>query len=280
MSEINDPISAEPAVTPAHPLAAGRNVLLRLAYDGTDFAGWQIQPTLPTIQGHITEAIEKATGEQVHVCGSGRTDAGVHALGQAASIRMQARIPAANLVVALNDRLPESIRVLSSVAVPWEFHARHDAISKTYRYRLHRASICPPWAVRYAEPYPFKLDEAAMIAAAPRFEGTKDFRSLASADESDLRPDKTYVRTIFNSRLERIGDELLYTVRGDGFLTHMVRNIVGLLIEIGRHRRRADELEPILAARDRQAAGPTAAARGLHLFRVEYPDSIEKIGLE
>ena len=193
---------------------------------------------------------------------------------------MQARIPSGNLVIALNDRLPESIRVLSSVAVSWDFHAQHDAVSKTYRYRLHRATICPPWTVRFVEPYPFKLDETAMIAAAPLFLGKQDFRSLASADESDLRPDKTYVRTIFESSLERLDDELVYTVRGDGFLTHMVRNIVGLLIEVGRGRRRVDDIAGILAARDRQAAGPTAAARGLHLLRVEYADSIEKIGLE
>src|SRR5689334_17713832 len=123
----------------------GRNVLLRIAYDGTDYAGWQIQPSLPTVQGLITEAFEKATGERVHVCGAGRTDAGVHALAQAASIRVQTRIPAENLVIALNNHLPESIRILSSVEVPWEFHAQHDAIWKIYRYRLYRASICPPW---------------------------------------------------------------------------------------------------------------------------------------
>lgn len=265
------------AEMPAQP---GRNVLLRIAYDGTDFAGWQIQPALPTVQGLLTEAFHRATGEQVHVCGSGRTDAGVHALGQAASIRMNARIPAGNLVIALNDHLPDSVRVLSSVEVPWAFHAQHDARAKTYRYRLHRAAICPPWIARYVEPHPYRLNEAAMMAAAPRFLGTRDFRSLASADESDRRAEKTYVRTIFESRLERSADELIYTVRGDGFLTHMVRNIVGLLIDIGRGRRRVEDVAPILAARNRQAAGPTAPARGLHLLQVEYADSIERIRIE
>jgi tRNA pseudouridine38-40 synthase len=255
-------------------LAVGRNMLLRLAYDGTDYAGWQIQPSLPTVQGHITEAFKRATREQVHVCGAGRTDAGVHALGQAASVRMQVPIPASNLVIALNDHLPESIRVLSAVEVQWEFHAQHDAVCKTYRYRLYRAGICPPWLVRYVEPYPYAIDEEAMISAAALFVGTRDFRSLASADESDLRPHKTYVRTIFESHLQRVEDELIYTVRGDGFLTHMVRNIVGLLIEVGRRRRAVEDIVPILDARNRQAAGPTAAARGLHLVSVDYPRQI------
>ena len=250
--------------------APGRNVLLRIAYDGTDFSGWQIQSSLPSIQGHLAEAFARASGVHIHVCGAGRTDAGVHALGQAASIRMNSPIPAANLVKALNDHLPESIRILSAVDVPWTFHAQRDAVAKTYCYRLHRATICSPWVVRYVTPYPYPLDEAAMIAAAPLVSGTHDFRSLASADESDARLTKTYVRTIFESKLERAGDELVYTVRGDGFLTHMVRNIVGLLIEIGRHRRRMEEIVTILAARDRQAAGPTAPARGLHLVSVEY----------
>jgi len=252
-------------------VSVGRNVLLRIAYDGTDYAGWQIQPSLSTVQGLITDAFERATGEKVHVCGAGRTDAGVHALGQAASIRMRARIPAKNLVIALNDHLPESIRILTAAEAPWEFHAQHDARCKTYRYRLYRADLCPPWVVRYVEPYPYRLDEKAMVAAAPLFAGTRDFRSLAAADESDLRPHKTYVRTIFESRLERQQEELIYTVRGDGFLTHMVRNIVGLLIEVGRHRKNVDDIVPILEALDRRVAGPTAAARGLHLVSVEYP---------
>jgi tRNA pseudouridine38-40 synthase len=259
------------------PVAGGRrttrNVLLRLAYDGTDFSGWQIQPTLPTIQGRLAEAFQQVAGEQVHVCGAGRTDAGVHALGQAASVRLHSPIPAANLVLALNNHLPPSIRVLACADVPYEFHAQHDALAKTYRYRLHRAAICPPWLARYSYSYPYPLDEAAMMQAAGSFIGRKDFRSLASADESDLRPTKTYVRTIFDSRLERQGDELIYTVRGDGFLTHMVRNIVGLLIEIGRRRREVNGIEEILAARDRRLAGPTAPARGLHLLCVEYPDA-------
>lgn len=248
-----------------------RNVLLRLAYDGTDFFGWQIQPALPTVQGLLTEAFGKITQEQVHVCGAGRTDAGVHALEQAASVRMCSPIPAENLVSALNDHLPESIRVLSAMDVPFDFHAQHDAASKTYRYRMYRAPICPPWVVRFADPYPYPLDERAMIEAAPALAGTRDFRSFASADESDLRPGKTYIRTLFESRLERCGDELVYTVRGDGFLNHMVRNIVGTLLQIGRGRMRPQDIQHILEARNRSAAGPTAPARGLHLVCVEYP---------
>ncbi|MSO20576.1 MAG: tRNA pseudouridine(38-40) synthase TruA [Acidobacteria bacterium] len=259
---------------------SGKNVLLRLAYDGTDFSGWQIQLGLPSIQGQLTEAFQKITGELVQVRGSGRTDAGVHALGQAASVRLQSPIPAANLVRALNHHLPGSIRVLSSVEVANDFHAQLDAVAKTYRYRIYRASVCSPWLVRFVDPYPYPLDEKLMIEAAGHFAGTHDFRSLASVDKSGLRPNRTFVRTIFESRMERLGEELVYTVRGSGFLTHMVRNIVGLLIEMGHHRRQVHEIAEIIAARDRRRAGPTAPARGLHLVHVEYRDEIGEFRLK
>jgi tRNA pseudouridine38-40 synthase len=257
----------------------GRNLLLRVAYDGTDFHGWQIQPELPTIQGVLTEAVAGVTGEAVHLHGAGRTDAGVHAEAQAASVLLTSPIPCANLVPALNDRIPESIRVLSVVEVPRSFHARRDARSKIYRYRLQRSKICPPSLARYVYPCPYPLDEEEMRHAAGEFEGTRDFRSLASSDGASRLGDpgetKSSVRTIYSSMLERSGEELIYTVEGSGFLNHMVRNIVGTLVEVGRGNIPAAGIAAILAACDRSAAGPTAPARGLRLVRVNYPSVAE-----
>ncbi|OFW06379.1 MAG: tRNA pseudouridine(38-40) synthase TruA [Acidobacteria bacterium RIFCSPLOWO2_12_FULL_59_11] len=252
-----------------------RNLLLRVAYDGTDFYGWQIQPRRPTIQGTLTTAIEEVSGEQVQVCGAGRTDAGVHACAQAANVKLASRIPCSNFVQAVNDHLPESIRVLSVQEVPLDFHARHHAQSKTYCYRIFREKICPPWLSRYVFPLPYPLQEEAMQEAARHYQGTWDFRSFASTDRSQhprqKSEDKSYVRTILSSVLERRGEELVYTVEGSGFLHHMVRNLVGTLILAGRKQLPPEAIPEILAARQRSAAGPTVPARGLHLVRVSYP---------
>jgi len=248
-----------------------RNLLLRVAYDGTDFYGWQIQPRRPTIQGTLTTAIEEVCGEQVQVCGAGRTDAGVHACAQAANVKLTSRIPCSNFVQAMNDHLPESIRVLSVQEVPLDFHARHHAQSKTYCYRIFREKICPPWLSRYVFPFPYPLQEEAMQEAARHYQGTWDFRSFASTDRSQHPEEKSYVRTILSSVLERRGEELVYTVEGSGFLHHMVRNLVGTLILAGRKQLPPEAIPEILAARQRSAAGPTVPARGLHLVRVSYP---------
>ena len=225
-----------------------RNLLLRVAYDGTDFHGWQIQPELRTIQGTLTAAIAALSGETVNVCGSGRTDAGVHAEEQAANVTLQSPIPCVNLARALNDHLPESIRVLSAQEVPLEFHARGNARSKMYRYRIYRGAICPPTLSRYVFPYPYPLDEAAMAEAARFFVGTWDFRPFASKDASSAEEERSTVRTVFSSRLERQGEELRYTVEGSGFLYHMVRNIVGTLLDVGRHRIEPAAIRELLAA--------------------------------
>ena len=254
-----------------------RNILLRIAYDGTDFFGWQVQPGRPTIQGTLAETLATITTEPAPITGAGRTDAGVHAIAQAASVRLVSPIPCPNLVQALNDRLPESIRVFSAADVPFEFHARRDALSKIYRYRIYRGAICPPTLVRYVHVVPYPLNEDAMRIAARAFEGTKDFRSVASLDAAaraaDPDEERSTVRTIFSSVLERQGEELVYTVEGNGFLHHMVRNIIGTLVEVGRGNLAPDAIPEILAACDRSAAGPTAPARGLHLVRVNYPDA-------
>ena len=254
-----------------HRPAGSRNFLLRLAYDGTDFSGWQIQPDRPTIQGCLREALQALCREPVQVAGAGRTDAGVHACDQAATVCLRAPIPCQHLAPALNDRLPESIRVISAREVDLEFHARRDALSKTYRYRLFRGPICPPWLARYVYPFPYLLDEEAMQEAAQHFAGTHDFRSLASADAAGRRQQASAVRTVFHSACIRQGDELVYTVQGNGFLYHMVRNLVGTLLEVGRRQILGQAIPEILASGQRTAGGPTAPARGLHLLQVVYP---------
>jgi len=247
-----------------------RKLKITLAYDGTDFHGWQVQPGVPTIQGELARVLAQIEGGPVAVAGSGRTDAGVHALGQVASLELTNPIPAANLKKAMNRLLPPSIRVVGVDEAPAEFHARSAARAKVYEYRLWRAEVCPPMLYRYVYHNPYPLDFEAMTAAAPLFEGARNFRSLAGADDTREEEDVARPRTIYSSRLEA-GEELVrYTVRGSGFLRHMVRNIVGTLLEVGKGNLQAPEIPRILDAADRQRAGPTAPARGLFLVRVEY----------
>jgi len=248
-------------VTEARP---PRRIRITVAYDGSSFHGWQVQPGLPTIQGVLEEIIGGMEKKPVHVAGSGRTDAGVHALAQVAAFTLENPIPLDNLQRAVNRLLPASIRVLSAEIVPPEFHPRFDAVAKTYEYRVVRTPLCSPfeWAWVYHHPYP--LDEAAMMRAARRLEGEHDFTAYAAADDRDAEG-KSKVRTIFDSRLERAGDRLVYRVRGSGFLKHMVRNIVGTLIEVGRGNLDAEALPGIARC------GSTAPAKGLTLVSVEYP---------
>jgi tRNA pseudouridine38-40 synthase len=159
-----------------------RNLKLTLAYDGTDFRGWQVQPEAPTIQGMLASAIERVTGERLLPQGSGRTDAGVHALAQVASFQTRSPIPAKNLAGALNDILPAPIRVLEAVEVPPEFHARKSAVAKTYRYRIYRGDICPPFLCRYVWHYPYPLDEPGLHEVAQLIVGEHDFTSFAAVD--------------------------------------------------------------------------------------------------
>lgn len=244
-----------------------RNIRIRLAYDGAAYAGWQVQPGQPTIQGEVESALGRIEGRTVKVHGSGRTDSGVHALGQVASFGLENPIPPENLKKALNRLLPRDIRVLECGEAPAEFHARHSAAAKTYEYRICRAEVCPPFLRRYVYHHPYPLDEAAMIAGAAAFEGEHDFRSFASAGGNEM---ESTVRTIFFSRLEREGDLLVYRVRGSGFLYRMVRNIVGTLLEVGRGNLAAGDIAGIIRVRNRGAAGPMAPAPGLFLVNVEY----------
>jgi tRNA pseudouridine38-40 synthase len=267
-----------------------RNLKLILSYDGADFAGWQVQPGRSTIQGALASAIGRLTGENVLPQGSGRTDAGVHALAQVVSFATESAIPAENWLRALNDILPPAIRVLEVAEVAPGFHARKSARAKTYRYRILRAAICPPFLARYVWHYPYPLDESAMMAAASAIVGEHDFTSFAAVDpermkriaaenvsaansESDIRTSTdapTNVRTIYSSSWTRDGNELIYTVRGSGFLHHMVRNLVGTFLLVGKGSVTQEDFRRILDACDRTAAGPTAPASGLYLVAVEY----------
>jgi tRNA pseudouridine38-40 synthase len=245
-----------------------------LAYDGTDFHGWQVQPGLITIQGELRDAIARITGETVLPQGSGRTDAGVHALGQVASFPLAAPIPAANLVRALNRALPAAIRVLTAERMPDDFHARHSARSKMYEYRIFRGEICPPWQARYVFAMPAPLDIDAMQKAAARVCGEHDFTSFTATDpdreqeESGMAADN--VRRLSLSEWQQQGDLLIYRVQGNGFLHHMVRNLAGTFLEAGRGNVTEGQITSILEARSRAQAGPTAPARGLFLVGVDY----------
>ena len=267
-----------------------QNWKLTLSYDGTRFNGWQVQPGLPTVQGELQAALGRVLDLRVAETplpqGSGRTDAGVHALGQVASFELEAPIPAENLQRALNRTLPASIRVLECRKVRPEFHARHSAVAKTYEYRIFRGGLCSPFLAPYVHVCTWKLEMDALGEAALDVVGEHDFVSLAASDPdatvraltedgSELAPGagKSTVRTILSSEWTEEGGELLiFRVRGNGFLHHMVRNLVGTMLEIGRGQFPAGSMRGILAARSRSAAGPTAPARGLFLHSVEYPE--------
>jgi tRNA pseudouridine38-40 synthase len=251
-----------------------RNLKLVLAYDGTDFCGWQVQPDAASIQGTLASAIGRITGEKVLPQGSGRTDAGVHALAQVATFSTESVIPAANLIIALNDILPASVRVLDASEVPDGLHARKSAKGKTYRYRMYREAICPPFLARYVWHYPYPLDFAAMREAAPLIEGEHDFTSFAAGDPEKIDGEamrrESNVRTVFSSQWRQDGSEFIYEVRGSGFLHHMVRNLVGTFLLVGKGTLKCPDVIRILDAKDRSAAGATAPACGLCLVNVEY----------
>jgi len=251
-----------------------RNFKVTLAYDGADFSGWQVQPDRRTIQGELSEAIRRVSGEEVLPQGSGRTDAGVHALAQVASFALTSPIPAPNLQLALNHTLSPSIRVLAVEEMPADFHARHSAKAKTYEYRIYRGDICPPFVARYVHHHPYPLNEDVMCRAAELVIGEHDFTSFAAVDPERGKDEEEVdnVRTIFSSSWQREGEIFRYRVRGDGFLHHMVRNLVGTLLLVGKGGIAVDALPRILAAKSRSEAGATAPAAGLFLVSVEYTE--------
>ncbi|MGA7157645.1 MAG: tRNA pseudouridine(38-40) synthase TruA [Acidobacteriaceae bacterium] len=261
---------------------------ITLSYDGTAFHGWQVQPGLPTVQGLLAGALERLTGERVLPQGSGRTDAGVHAIAQVASFALEAPLPAENLLRALNRALPQSVRVMAVEEVEQGFHARHSAVRKSYEYRIFerrmKASdeeqVCSPFVAPFVWDCRWTLDLEAMQRAARVVCGTHDFTSFAAVDpelgqrESRIQGEGAAgvnpVKTLFASEVVREDGLLRYRVTGSGFLHHMVRNLVGTLVEVGRGSMGVEEMGRILEARDRTVAGPTAPAQGLFLMAVEY----------
>jgi tRNA pseudouridine38-40 synthase len=246
-----------------------RRIKTLLSYDGTDYHGWQVQPGLPTIQGTLEQVLSGIEGWPVQVAGSGRTDAGVHAVAQVAAFSIENPIPVDNLRRAMNRLLPRDIRVLQTEEAALDFHPRFQARRKTYEYRIFRGEICSPFERRYVyhHPYPLAIDE--MIAVVPLLEGQHDFTAFAASDERDeLELSKT--RTIFCSRLTLDGERLIYRVTGSGFLKHMVRNIVGVVLEVGKGNIDRTGFLARLEPGCKIPPGPTAPARGLFLVSVDY----------
>jgi len=246
-----------------------RRIRITLAYDGTDFHGWQVQPGLPTIQESVEEVVSEIAGKPVRVTASGRTDAGVHALAQVAAFDLLNPIPVANLRKAMNRLLPRSVRILAAEEVGPEFHPRYDSSAKTYEYRIWRGEVLSPFERHYVHHHPYPLDDDAMIRAAPLLIGEHDFSAFAAADERD-ELGYSKVRTIWHSAVERDGERLYYRIRGSGFLKHMVRNIVGVLIETGKGNLQQQDICARLQPGCGIRPGPTAPACGLFLIGVEY----------
>jgi len=251
---------------------------LTIAYDGTDFVGWQRQANGVSVQSLVEAALADLDGGAVAAAGAGRTDAGVHALGQVASCSLRRAIDAASVRRALNARLPPTIRVVAAEDAAPVFHARFLARSKTYRYRLFTGEVLDPFERAYVWHVPGALDVDAMARAARLVEGRHDFRAFQAAGSETL----TTERTVTASRVSVAGPDaagehvrgtgalIRYEITGNGFLRHMVRTIVGSLVEIGRGRRDEAWLAGVIASRDRTGAGPTAPAAGLFLVEVDY----------
>ena len=244
-----------------------------LAYDGAGFVGWQRQASGTSIQGLLEDALRELDERDVPVTGAGRTDAGVHALGQVASFSLARAMAPDVLVRAMNARLPDAIRVLAATEAPAAFHARFDARKKTYRYRLWNGDVMSPFERAQAWHVSGALDVEQMAAAARLIEGRHDFAAFQGAGSATV----TTEREIFSSRIA-VADShgracvIVYEITGNGFLRHMVRTIVGTLVEIGRGRQSAAWMGELLASRDRAGAGPTAPPEGLFLVGVEYDD--------
>lgn len=237
---------------------------LVVSYDGTDFHGWQRQPGKKTIQGVIENALTRVSGKTLPVIGAGRTDAGVHALGQTAHFRGNIKLKDRDLLKALNASLPPAVRIISASGADDGFHARKNARTKVYRYRIFNGTDISPFDVRYVHQWAGRLDVKAMETAAARFVGTKDFSAFSS--NRFLYP----VRKVVSSSVRRRGKEIIYTVEAGGFLRYMVRSMVGTLIEIGRGKEKPGIIDVLFETKKRTASSPTAPAKGLCLMKVNY----------
>lgn len=252
-----------------------RTLKLVLAYDGTDYVGWQRQPNGPSIQGLLEDALALVEGGTVSVAGAGRTDAGVHALGQAASVRLASPIDTPTLARALNARLPPDVRVLDVSEQPPGFHARFDARAKTYRYRIREGPFVSPFEFRFVWHQATPLDDPAMRDALSCLVGRHDFASFQGAGSDVSTTDRTVMAarvdvTVPPPGVAEQGRLVTIEIEADGFLRHMMRSIVGTLVEVGQGRRSPDEVSNVLHSGDRSRAGATAPARGLFLVRVTY----------
>ena len=285
------------------------SIKLTVSYDGSEFYGWQIQPGKSTVQGALVEVAERLTQHRVQLFGAGRTDAGVHALGQVAHFRTHSELRPIEFQRAFNALLPPAVRVVAAEEVGPDFHARWHALAKTYQYRIYRGRVLSPFDARYVLHDPYPLDVPAMAEAARLFEGTHDFASFAAStgnDEGDR--DRSTIREIFSSQIfVRTGNplcnnftgavsstvfegqpisqqkssdpptsglELIYSVRGKSFMRFMVRKIVGTLLDVGRGRLTPSDIPKLFELRDRSKSGPTIAPQGLYLVSVEYPDPL------
>jgi tRNA pseudouridine38-40 synthase len=249
---------------------------LTIAYDGTDFHGWQMQRNKPTIQGEIVAVLRRLTQENAQLHGSGRTDAGVHALGQVGSFRTQSALSAGEFQRALNALLPPAIRIVSAEETGPDFSARWSAKGKVYCYRLYRGKVVPPMLWRYVLHYPFPLDEEAMKEAAAKFVGVHDFTSFAASTGSeDDDKERNMEREIYSTELKRTddGEELWFTVHGRSFLRYMVRKMVGTLLEVGRGKLFPADIETLYELKDRSKSGPTVPPQGLFMVRVDHEEA-------
>lgn len=242
-----------------------RNIKLSLQYDGTNYCGWQIQPNGTTIQGLLTDFLTRLEGKPVVLYGAGRTDAGVHALGQVANFFTEKNLPCHKIKRAINGNLPQDIRVAEVEEVAMDFHSRFSAKEKTYQYQLALGEIVSPFQYRYCYHYPYLLDVEKMQLAAKLLIGTHNFAAFATAPDTN-----SFVRTITEVKIEQQGEQLFFQVSGNGFLRYMVRTIVGTLLDVGRGKITPEKISQILVSAQRSQAGITSPACGLTLMKVHY----------
>lgn len=243
-----------------------RRIKLTIAYDGTAYSGWQAQEGCATVEETVADAIGRLTGVKPELTGASRTDAGVHALGNVAAFDTESPIPGDRFSYAINAFLPEDIRIMESEEVSTEFHPRFDAHCKRYEYHIVTGNVCSPLASRYAAHIRGELDIEAMAEMARHAVGTHDFTSFCAAGAQV----KSKVRTITSLTVSKENGEIVIAVEGDGFLYNMIRILAGTLIQAGLHRFKPEQMETILAGKDRSLAGPTASANGLRLCKIWY----------
>ena len=245
-------------------LPATENFKLIISYDGTNYHGWQRQPGKITVQGLIEDALRRLTGQSISLQAAGRTDAGVHAIGQVANFRAACHFTEVALLRALNALLPPDIRIMTLTRAPQDFQARRSARSKIYRYRIKTSAILSPFDYRYVFHYPYPLNKQAMCLAAGLFEREDDFTAFSSGHYQ--RP----VRHVYHSVVEEVDQELVFTIEANGFLRHMVRTIAGTLLMVGRNRLTSEGIEELFLGKKRTRLSPTAPAKGLYLVQVNY----------